>query len=153
MSTTTVLNSRAPGHASASHAIILIVEDNDEIRMVLKDTLTELGYPLVEARDGSEAVARFATASPSLVLLDLQLPDMTGWEVLTRFREINPDATVLVLSGSSTEDVTELAKNSGAAGYVPKPFSAPALLSQVHSLLAPNRTSHQGGDHPARRQN
>jgi two-component system, OmpR family, response regulator len=120
---------------AAGGPAILLVEDNEEIRMLLSDTLTLRGYVVVEAQDGRDALLRYEQTRASLVLLDLHLPDMSGWDVLAALRQVDPRIRVLILSGSSTEDLTQKIKESGADGFVPKPFEPPVLLAKVKSLL------------------
>jgi CheY-like chemotaxis protein len=125
-----------PGQSPAGDEPILVVDDNEEIRMLLADTLGQSGYSVVEAGNGQEAIQRYSQAGVPMrvVLLDLHLPDMTGWEVLAALRQLNPSASVLIISGSTTEDLTQKVKDSGAAGFVPKPFDRQFLLGRIRSL-------------------
>ena len=125
-----------PGPISGADEPILIVEDSEEIRMLLVDTLGQSGYSVVEAGNGQEAIQRYSQAEIPMrvVLLDLHLPDMSGWDVLAALRQLNPSASVLILSGSTTEDLTQKARDSGAAGFVPKPFDRQFLLGSIRAL-------------------
>jgi CheY-like chemotaxis protein len=125
-----------PGQSPADVAPILVVDDNEEIRMLLADTLAQSGYSVVEAGNGQEAIQRFSQTEVPMrvVLLDLHLPDMTGWAVLAALRQLNPSASILIISGSTTEDLTQKVKDSGAAGFVPKPFDHQFLLGSIRAL-------------------
>lgn len=113
---------------------ILIVDDEAQIRKFLRIALEASGFEVVEAGGGAEGIARCATATPTLVILDLGLPDMDGKEVVRRIREWS-EVPILVLSvrQSETEKVASL--DAGANDYVVKPFGIAELLARVRALL------------------
>jgi len=113
---------------------ILIVDDEAQIRKFLRIALEASGFEVVEASGGAEGIARCATAAPTLVVLDLGLPDMDGKEVVRRIREWS-EVPILVLSvrQSETEKVASL--DAGANDYVVKPFGIAELLARVRALL------------------
>ena len=111
---------------------VLVVDDEQDIRHFLELVLQSAGYDVECAADGQEALARIAARPPDLVLLDLMMPIMDGWEVLDRLGRRKPP-TVLVLSAAA--DPARAAK-AGAAACVAKPFSARALLETCARVLA-----------------
>src|SRR5512138_660348 len=114
-------------HKSTAHCrmrdeqTILIIDDEVQIRRLLEITLTVNGYKTVDAGTGREGIIQAAAVNPSLIILDLSLPDEDGQEVLKKLREwySNP---VLVLSVRNTEDDVIRALDHGANDYLTKPF-------------------------------
>ena len=107
---------------------VLVIEDDADVRQLLAERVRDDGYPTVEAVNGEQALALAAEARPCLVLLDLQLPGITGWEVLQHFRteqglrEI-PVVVVSILDETRAHPIVD--------GYLTKPFHA----AQVHQLV------------------
>jgi two-component system KDP operon response regulator KdpE len=114
--------------------LILVVDDDDAIRRFLRIALSASGYGVVEARTGEQALAKAATETPALVVLDLGLPDMDGREVVARLRDWS-QAPVLILSVRSDEAEKVAALDAGANDYVVKPFGVQELLARVRALL------------------
>jgi two-component system KDP operon response regulator KdpE len=113
---------------------ILVVDDEAQIRRFLRIALEASGFEVVEAPQGADAVARCATTSPALVILDLGLPDMDGKEVVRRIREWS-GVPILVLSVRQSETEKVAALDVGANDYVVKPFGIAELLARVRALL------------------
>jgi two-component system KDP operon response regulator KdpE len=113
---------------------ILVVDDEAQIRKFLGIALEASGFEVVEAANGAEGVARCATATPALVILDLGLPDMDGKEVVRRIREWS-EVPILVLSVRQSEAEKVAALDAGANDYVVKPFGIAELLARVRALL------------------
>jgi diguanylate cyclase (GGDEF)-like protein len=114
---------------------ILVVEDDPRMRSVIRRTLQKAGFGSVEAADGAEAVARFRDGNPDLVLLDVELPDLGGYEVLRRFElEGSGDyiPVIMVTGRGSPQDVAE-GLGIGAQDYLAKPFHPEELLARVNS--------------------
>lgn len=113
---------------------ILIIENETQIRRLLKTTLSADGYKIIQAIDGKEGLVNAATLHPSLILLGLGLPDIDGQEVLKRLREwfCKP---VIVLSGHSSEDEIIMALDNGANDYLTKPFNPGELLARIRAAL------------------
>jgi DNA-binding response OmpR family regulator len=113
---------------------ILIVEDEDQLVHLLSLWLKRAGYHTIAARNGDEALRLFHEAHPDLVLLDIQLPQRSGWEVCQRMRELS-HVPILMLTarGEETDKVKGL--QIGADDYVTKPFGFPELLARVNALL------------------
>jgi len=98
---------------------ILVVDDDDDFREALCEVLSEAGYPVAQAGDGEQALARVAEETPGIILLDLKMPGLDGWGVMERLRA-DPKATgipILILSAYGFEWEAELL---GAQGYIPK---------------------------------
>jgi two-component system cell cycle response regulator DivK len=117
---------------------ILVVEDQEDNRQILRDLLGNAGYELTEAENGEEAIAAVAKRRPDLILMDIQLPVMDGYEATRRIRS-NPDLKsvpiIAVTSYALTGD-EDKAIAAGCNGYVSKPYSPRDLLAKVRSYLA-----------------
>ena len=114
----------------------LIVDDSDVLRRLIEMCLRPAGFEIATASTGEDAVELASEFQPDLVLLDIGLPDMTGWEVLEKLRAsgTSSDAKVLILSGY--EDVHTEAKRLGADGALIKPFRNDELRRVAVDLLA-----------------
>ena len=116
---------------------ILVVDDQEDNRRILRDLLTSAGFEVIEAKTGEEGVELAEAQSPALILMDIQLPGIDGYEA-TRQIKAKPalQATPLIvvtsyaLSGDDAKAFT-----AGADGYVSKPFSPRALLAKVREFL------------------
>ena len=111
-------------------AVILVIDDEPQIRKLLRMTLQAHGYDILEAGCGNEGLVTASTRSPDLVILDMNLPDINGLEVLKRFREWY-SRPVLVLSVLNDEETIVNALDSGADDYLTKPFGVPELLARL----------------------
>ncbi len=117
---------------SPSEITVLVVDDDPFIRHLVELALVGEGYTVDQAADGRRALERVALAPPSLVLLDLNMPGMNGWEVHARLRETHPQVPVVYMTANlSTPDE---ARRHGAAGYLPKPFDIDDLLQTVEQV-------------------
>jgi len=118
----------------ASAAKVLVVDDEPQIRTLLKATLTRAGYSVVEAANGREALNAKSIDKPDLVLLDLGLPDRDGLSVIREIR--GKGATpIVVLSARDAEAVKVEALDLGADDYVQKPFGVDELLARLRAGL------------------
>ncbi len=113
---------------------ILIVEDEDILREIMKDYLLDEGYNVVEAVDGNEALAIFEEKEIHLIILDIMLPELDGWSVCKRVRKTS-NVPIIMLTARSDEDDTLLGFELGADDYVTKPYSPPILLARVKRLI------------------
>ena len=116
---------------------ILVVEDQADNRRILRDMLGNAGYELVEAESGEEALTAVEARRPDLILMDIQLPVMDGYEATRRIRS-NPDLkSALIIAVTSYALAGDEAKALAAAcsAYVTKPFSPRALLAKVQEHL------------------
>jgi len=116
---------------------ILVVEDQEDNRQILRDLLGSTGYELVEVEDGVQAVAAVAKERPDLILMDIQLPIMDGYEATRRIRS-NPDnksiPIIAVTSYALTGDESK-ALEAGCDAYVAKPYSPRQLLAKIREYL------------------
>lgn len=116
---------------------ILIIEDTEDNRRILRDLLTHAGYDLIEADDGAKGVAMAVEHRPDLILMDIQLPTIDGYEA-TRQIKANPDlrhipivaVTSYALSGDEAKTMA-----AGCDGYIAKPFSPRKILAMMRDLL------------------
>ncbi|GMU62772.1 MAG: DNA-binding response regulator [Myxococcaceae bacterium] len=119
---------------SASGPVILLVEDEPQMRRFLRAALSSHAFRLVEAGSGKEAIALATSHNPEVVLLDLGLPDIDGLEVTRRLREFTK-VPILVLSARGREDDKVAALDAGADDYVTKPFGTNELLARLRVAL------------------
>lgn len=114
---------------------ILLAEDDSFTREGLTDLLEAEGYEVTAARDGSDAWRRFQLMNPDLVLLDLMMPGLSGYEVLRKIRKDHPRLPVLLLSAKSEEFDKVLGLDLGADDFITKPFGAQELLARLRRTL------------------
>jgi PAS domain S-box-containing protein len=116
---------------------ILFVDDEDALRLLASETLCGLGYTVITARNGVEALARYADKSGriALVILDLIMPEMSGVETFRRLKDIDPGAKVLICSGYAGEGRPEMLLTEGAAGFLRKPYRIGALAAAIRKAL------------------
>lgn len=114
---------------------VVVVEDEDSIRRGVVDTLTVAGYEVIEAADGERGLMESRRAGVDLILLDLLLPKMDGFRVLSELRSTHPSLPVIILSARGSEDDRVRGLHGGADDYVVKPFSARELLARVQAVL------------------
>ncbi|WP_437945744.1 response regulator [Sorangium sp. So ce296] len=119
---------------SDASPLVLLIEDEPQMRRFLRAMLAARGYRLVEAETGGEGIAQATTRNPDLVLLDLGLPDMDGLEVTRRLREWSA-VPIIVLSARGQEQDKIDALDGGADDYLTKPFSAGELLARLRVAL------------------
>ena len=124
-------------------SIALIIDDEPQIRRLLRVTLEANGYRVFDASTGDEGVVQAAQRRPDVVLLDLGLPDLDGITVLKRLREWS-QVPIIILSVRDREDDKIAALDAGANDYVTKPFSAGELLARLRAVL--RHTQSQGAD-------
>jgi len=113
---------------------ILIIDDEVQIRRLLEITLSASGYKIFEAVTGNEGIVAAASYLPSLILLDLGLPDADGAEILKKLREWY-NKPIIILSVRSAEDDIVHALDNGANDYLTKPFRSGELLARIRSAL------------------
>jgi DNA-binding response OmpR family regulator len=110
------------------------VDDDDEIRLLLTELLGRAGYRVDEAVDGRSALRKLYESPPSLVILDVTMPEMDGYQTLDRIRDLS-DVPVIMLTARTQELERVRGLASGADDYVPKPFGRQELLARVQALL------------------
>ena len=119
-------------------ARILLVEDNDMNRDMLSRRLVRRGHEVVEARDGQEALDRANDASPEVILMDLNLPKIDGWEATRRLKADAATALVpvIALTAHAMPRDRQLALDAGADDYDTKPIDLDRLLEKIAACLA-----------------
>ncbi|HOF88027.1 MAG TPA: response regulator [Armatimonadota bacterium] len=115
---------------------VLIVEDNAELAKLLELILRRAGYAIVVAEDGVSALEAYRQAPPDLVLLDIMLPQMDGYEVCERLRgELHAEAPIIMLSSLDSPLDMERSRAVGATDHVAKPFDRDRLLATIRQNL------------------
>jgi DNA-binding NarL/FixJ family response regulator len=115
---------------------ILVVDDDRDVRLLVRDTLVRAGFDVTTVADGDEALAAFGGSRPDVVVLDVNLPRLSGYELCRRFKEADPSVRVLFLSGERTEWFDRVAGLLlGGDDYAVKPFDPEELATRVRSLL------------------
>jgi Tfp pilus assembly pilus retraction ATPase PilT/CheY-like chemotaxis protein len=129
------------GSAGEPKAMILLVEDEDTLRRVMRDLLEQEGYAVCEASDGAEALEQVDRHAPDLVLLDLNLPNVDGYTVLAQLRSRPATRTlpVVVLSARGDEDNEVRVLRLGATDFLTKPFRPRALTARLEATLQRHR--------------
>ncbi len=113
---------------------ILVVDDEPDLRLALRSVLERAGFEVSEAVDGRDALRVFHRVPAQLVVLDVSMPELDGWQTLERLREIS-DVPVLMLTASGSEPEKVRGLRAGADDYVVKPFGNQELAARVGSLL------------------
>src|ERR1700689_4964392 len=127
-------------------ATILVVDDEPQLRRAMKATLTDLGYSVMEAKTGEEALELLRRDTPDLILLDLNMPGIGGLETCRAIRE-NSELPIIVLSVRNTERDKVDALDAGADDFVTKPFGIQELLARIRAAI---RRLPSSGDAPER---
>jgi two-component system, chemotaxis family, chemotaxis protein CheY len=115
---------------------VLIVDDSALSRRTLRQILEPAGYEVAEAEDGLSALERYFLEKPDVVLLDLVMKGMYGLDVLTKLRELDADAKVVIVSADIQTSSHELVEAAGARAFVNKPFDRAEILNTLASVLA-----------------
>lgn len=116
-------------------AKILVVDDSGMSRRTLRKILEPSGHQISEAEDGIAALEQYYIDKPDLVLLDLTMTGMYGIEVLTKLREMDSEACVIIASADIQSSTRTLVKEAGASAFINKPFVADQVLSVVSGAL------------------
>jgi two-component system, cell cycle response regulator DivK len=117
---------------------ILLVEDNEISRDILSRRLRKAGYEILMAADGSEAISAAAAEHPDLILMDMTLPGIDGWEAARELRGRGETAKipVIALTAHTLPADRERALAAGCDEYEPKPVELPSLLQKIETLLS-----------------
>ncbi len=116
-----------------------MVDDEDSNRLLLRHLLKPLGFQVIEAASGAQAVQQAAAESPHLILLDLNLADANGLEIMRHIRAIpgQRDVNIIILSANSPEESQQACLDAGCQAFLSKPFNAEELLRALCDFLAP----------------
>ena len=117
--------------------VILIIEDQEDNRKIMRDLLTSAKYEIIEAVSGQEGVRLAETHRPDLILMDIQLPDFDGYEATKRIRSISALRSIPIIAVTSyaLSGDDKKAFEAGCDAYVSKPFSPRALLKKIQEIL------------------
>src|SRR2546430_17328105 len=117
-----------------THARVLVAEDDADVRELVRRILRRAGHDASEARDGQEALRALYDVRPDLVILDVAMPELDGFQALERIRDLS-DVPVLMLTARDTEMDKVRGLRGGADDYVTKPFGRAERLARVDALL------------------
>src|SRR5436309_9471136 len=113
---------------------VLVVDDEPQIRRIMRTTLTGAGYEVDDAKTGEEALAKLRDFRPELVLLDINMPGMGGLAACRAMRA-DPNVAIIMLTVHNTEAAKVEALDAGADDFVTKPFSTPELMARIRAVL------------------
>jgi CheY-like chemotaxis protein len=118
---------------------VLIVEDNEHLRQILASVLRFSGYETVEAGSGAEAIEKAASGRPRVILLDLDLPDMTGINVARSIKRNPPSAHIPIIACSafSNGEAREESLSAGMVAYLQKPISSALIKAKIEQFILP----------------
>ena len=117
---------------------ILVIEDTEDNRRILRDLLTNAGFDVLEATDGEKGVGAAASEHPDLILMDIQLPVIDGYEATRRIKAApsSKDIPIIAVTSYALSGDESKALAAGCDGYIAKPFSPRQLLAKIHAFLA-----------------
>ncbi|MEQ1956586.1 response regulator [Mesorhizobium yinganensis] len=117
---------------------ILMVEDTEDNRQIVRDLVATTDYELIEATDGAAGVAAAATKKPDLILMDIQLPVMDGYEAARRIKAdpVLRGIPIIAVTSYALSGDEAKARAAGCDEYIAKPFSPRQLLAKIHEFLA-----------------
>lgn len=127
---------------------ILLIEDDDSVRNMLRQTLELMGHAITEARNGKEGLALYQSANIDVVLTDIIMPDVEGMQVIRELRRQNPAVKIIAMSGGgrmNARDYLRMAQKLGAARILPKPFLGDELAAAIREVLAEKPAAPGGG--------
>jgi len=116
---------------------IMTVDDSPSMRMLLKAALTDLGYKVLEAEDGVQALERLDGATPDLLITDINMPRLDGFGLIEKVREqdLHRNLPILVLTTESSDEKKQRARSAGATGWIVKPFHPDKLAAAIRRVL------------------
>ena len=116
---------------------IMTVDDSPSMRMLLRAALTDLGYEVLEAEDGVQALERLDGVEPDLLITDINMPRLDGFGLIEKVREQDRhrNLPILVLTTESSEEKKQRAKEAGATGWIVKPFHPDKLAAAIRRVL------------------
>lgn len=119
---------------------ILLVEDEVSLAMIVKDALEEEGYEVAIARDGLEGLEQYFKEHPALIIADVMMPEVDGFEMVRRIRRMDKEVPVLFLSARSSVDDIVFGFGLGANDYLRKPFNLRELIARVKALTVKSQS-------------
>jgi len=115
---------------------ILVVEDDEEMRSLLKDFIEAEGFEADSVSNGAEAFRKLAKESFDLVITDVRMPGLTGLEILPGVRKLQPKASIIVITAFGSEQVCRRAIERGATAYLEKPIHFHKLRTLIHEIVS-----------------
>lgn len=143
ISETDVLNTQLPAQAAwQSSGLILVVDDDETVRTVTTSAVQRMGFTVLAAQNGVEAVEAFRQHRNDIrvVIMDLTMPSMSGEEAFRQIRAIRPDADVIIMSGYNEAETSERFAGRGVAAFLQKPYEVPRLREIVREIVERQRT-------------
>jgi excisionase family DNA binding protein len=133
----TFLDRSGPGGRPKTGPLVLLVDDDENVRELVRVSLEFEGYIVREAGSADEGLSAIEDAKPDLILLDVMMPHVDGWEMLRRIQERHGAGAipVLMFSGQVDEAARRQAASSGASGFVGKPFDLDELVDQAKAIV------------------
>ncbi len=121
---------------------LLLVEDNEDNRTIYSTLLRHLGYEVIEAQNGVQAIELARSERPDLILMDISIPEMDGWEAtrILRGDPVTKAIPIVALTAHALEDDRERAAEVGFSSYLAKPIEPRAVLAEVRRLIGENVT-------------
>jgi len=115
---------------------ILVVEDDEEMRSLLKDFIEAEGFEIDSVSNGSEAFRKLAKESFDLIITDVRMPGLTGLDILPGIRKLQPEASIIVITAFGSEEVSRRAFERGATAYLEKPIHLENLRDLVQRIVS-----------------
>lgn len=119
-------------------ATILVVDDLEDIGWIISKALTNKGYKVLIATNGGDAISKIKEDKPSVLILDVRLPDINGIELLKLIRKANLNVKCIIITAYPTAHLKQEAKNLGVCDFIPKPFKIDKLSKVVDLILYSN---------------
>ncbi len=127
-------------------ASVLIIDDEKPVRNLLKEALESIGHQIVEAANGKDALQTIQSNPPSLVIVDIFMPEIDGIEIIKNIRRTQTDIKIIAMSGRASlngVNLLEVAQRLGATYTLPKPFEIRHLINIVQDIFPPELVSCQ----------
>jgi DNA-binding response OmpR family regulator len=115
---------------------ILVIEDDEEMRALLRDMIEDEGYKTDSVNNGSEAFRKLAKESFDLIITDVRMPGLTGLDILPGIKKLQPDAPIIVITAFGSEEVQRKALERGANAYLEKPIHFRELRTLIHDMFS-----------------
>jgi two-component system, cell cycle response regulator DivK len=122
---------------------VLLVEDNEDNLVVYRTILEHVGYNVLEARDGEEGVSRARQEQPDLILMDISIPKIDGWEATQRLKAdpATRNIPIIALTAHALEEDRQKAAQAGCDGYLAKPVEPRRVVQEVERFVGPARVA------------
>lgn len=128
------------GECLEDRTLVLVVDDQDEVRESLKMSLEAQGYRVVDSDTGEDCLKKIMQRKYQIILLDIKMPGIDGLQTLHRVKEVRPDVSVIMMSGQSVEATVQKALNEGSCAYVAKPIKIENLLEVIDKSLGDKKS-------------